>query len=393
MKSALPTNNKLIDKNKFHQNLETKNNICQWPAIVRKLVPVINVLHSKPSGLNVETFASMVSHYVKHKGEKWTIARLKSYRLAIQQVALKQPVTPIPFCKTDKDGFPSKIHYLKPRKSDRSSMMYSLSFIRVIEEFRCKPEYNISTIIEPSTADQSLIGEIVDYIRSKPKIIRVLPNTLWYARLVLSNKAGPNGPASITCLQDLKALADKLPDLLEAIKQRIAKYAGQLNFEGYKLPDGEYKHSKLVLLSDKACKTRVIAIADWWTNTCLSNLHDAFMKGLSRLPTDVTYFQDKIPNLVKDLGNCLYSSDMTAFTDRFPIELEYEVVKAKYGEQEASDWRQLISDREFFHKNGSVRYNAGNPMGLLSSWAVSTFTHHVVKHWCAHKLGIKDYKY
>jgi hypothetical protein len=35
-------------------------------------------------------------------------------------------------------------------------------------------------------------------------------------------------------------------------------------------------------------------------------------------------------------------------------------------------------------------------MGLLSSWAVSTFTHHVVKHWCAQKCDIRDskkYKY
>jgi len=32
-------------------------------------------------------------------------------------------------------------------------------------------------------------------------------------------------------------------------------------------------------------------------------------------------------------------------------------------------------------------------MGLLSSWPVSTMTHHAVKHWCAYKLGIKYYKY
>jgi len=32
-------------------------------------------------------------------------------------------------------------------------------------------------------------------------------------------------------------------------------------------------------------------------------------------------------------------------------------------------------------------------MGLLSSWPVSTLTHHAVKQWCAYKLGIKNYNY
>jgi len=32
-------------------------------------------------------------------------------------------------------------------------------------------------------------------------------------------------------------------------------------------------------------------------------------------------------------------------------------------------------------------------MGCLSSWAVSTFTHHALKAWCAHKLGRNKYKY
>jgi hypothetical protein len=160
----------------------------------------------------------------------------------------------------------------------------------------------------------------------------------------------------------------------------------------YESPSGEFKHSKLVLLSDKACKTRPIAIADWWSNICLSGIHDTFMKALRRLPSDVTYFQDTIPSLVMNLGPNLYSSDMTAFTDRFPREIEVEVIKAAYGARLGEVWETIISHREFYHESGSVRYKVGNPMGLLSSWAVSTFTHHVVKDWCAHKCGIKDFR-
>jgi len=156
-------------------------------------------------------------------------------------------------------------------------------------------------------------------------------------------------------------------------------------------------HSKLVFLRDKACKTRVVAIADWWSNVALSSLHDAFMKGLRRIPKDVTYFQDRIPSLIRDLGPNLYSSDMTAFTDRFPAKLEEAVVSAAYGEQVGKMWRIVTTHRAFYNENvGEVRYAVGNPMGLLSSWAVSTFTHHVIKSWCAQKCGLgngRNYRY
>jgi len=121
------------------------------------------------------------------------------------------------------------------------------------------------------------------------------------------------------------------------------------------------------------------------------------MKGLRRIPNDVTYFQDRIPDLIKGLGPNLYSSDMTAFTDRFPAILEEAVVSAAYGEQVGRMWRVVTTHRKFFNKNvGEVQYAVGNPMGLLSSWAVSTFTHHVVKAWCAHKCGlrnVRNYRY
>jgi hypothetical protein len=83
---------------------------------------------------------------------------------------------------------------------------------------------------------------------------------------------------------------------------------------------------------------------------------------------------------------------MTAFTDRFPVILEELVVSTVYGANIGKMWKTIICDRDFYHENGSVRYKVGNPMGCLSSWAVSTFTHHVVKSWCAHKCGYDSYK-
>jgi len=118
------------------------------------------------------------------------------------------------------------------------------------------------------------------------------------------------------------------------------------------------------------------------------------MQFLSRLPSDSTFRQSEIPNLIQGLGPHLYSADMTAFTDTFPIELEKELVRLSFGAETSDLWELIISNRVFHHPKGGVKYAAGNPMGVLSSWPISTATHHAVKHYCAHLIhGSKKYKY
>jgi len=77
----------------------------------------------------------------------------------------------------------------------------------------------------------------------------------------MSTKAGPNGPASVSCLDDLAPLRED-KKLYNAIQRMLCKCIPGLNMDSYEAGDGK-THSKLVLLSDKAFKTRVVAIADW----------------------------------------------------------------------------------------------------------------------------------
>jgi len=327
---------------------------------------------------------------VMNHGEKFAIQRLKELRRALQQFSLRQTVTPIPFLKTDEEGFPKCISFVKPDRNDAYHVRYSLSFFRIVEEFRCKPELDPSTITDMSACLNERKQDIISFIH-KSSILGCLPE-LDEGYLVLSNKAGPNGPATINAMKDLSALQAE-PDLWKDI-QELMKYSTPDIFSDKCTPhQGEFLHSKLVLLSDKACKTRVIAIADWWTNTALTSLHKAFMKGLQKLPSDVTYRQSSIPKLIQGLGRSLFSSDMTAFTDRFPIDLGEEVIKAAYGSHISGLWKRITTHRAFTHKGVKYHYRCGSPMGLLSTWAVSTFTHHVIKHYCAYKLGVQGYKY
>jgi len=59
------------------------------------------------------------------------------------------------------------------------------------------------------------------------------------------------------------------------------------------------------------------------------------MKALAKKRNDLTFEQNGIPKLVHKLGKELFSSDMSAFTDRFPRVLEQAVVAAVHGDEMA----------------------------------------------------------
>lgn len=77
----------------------------------------------------------------------------------------------------------------------------------------------------------------------------------------MSNAAGPNGPATLSCQRDLSALRADGP-LYQDVKTLLGE--GNLNYsiDDYEVEPGTWKHSKIVALSDKTGKTRIIAIGD-----------------------------------------------------------------------------------------------------------------------------------
>jgi hypothetical protein len=54
----------------------------------------------------------------------------------------------------------------------------------------------------------------------------------------------------------------------------------------------------------------------------------------------------------------------------------------------ASLWRKTLTERTFEYKQHQVRYEVGQPMGFLSSWAVFALTHHLIIEYAAHELGL-----
>lgn len=81
-------------------------------------------------------------------------------------------------------------------------------------------------------------------------------------------------------------------------------------------------HSKLAFLSDKACKTRVVAIGDVITQCLMKPVHTYLFNILRKLECDGTFEQDIQRERVREAtrGNLkLFSIDMKSCTDRLPL--------------------------------------------------------------------------
>nr|UJQ92561.1 MAG: putative RNA-dependent RNA polymerase [Mitoviridae sp.] len=163
--------------------------------------------------------------------------------------------------------------------------------------------------------------------------------------------------------------------------------------------------SRLHTIDEPAGKVRVVAICDYWTQVALKPVHEwlfSILRGLSS--NDATFDQDGVTQAYfnRDLSPH-WSFDLKTATDSIPIALYKAVLYpllCKEGEdpdvvRERVDlWAKILVDRDFYlprkeddeGPHRSVRYNTGQPMGALSSWASMALVHHSLvqfAHWRA----------
>jgi len=77
----------------------------------------------------------------------------------------------------------------------------------------------------------------------------------------------------------------------------------------------------------------------------------------------------------------MYCFDLKSATDRFPLEIQKEVLRPLLGDL-TDAWSSLMTERDFSYKDKKMRYAVGQPMGMLSSWAAFSVTHHVIINYC-----------
>jgi hypothetical protein len=272
----------------------------------------------------------------------------------------------------------------------------------------------LETIEGEWTGSFQLLPELQDFLRT---FCSMLPHystlNLRKPKLWLTTSAGPNGGiASISALYDAYALYhDKV--LWKVFKEWVSSNWGKLCWLLWVVPFissvmGLYHrnnldviHSRLHFILEPAGKTRIVAIADYWTQTALRSLHLLLFDVLRKIPQDGTFDHNAaVARIRKEIGESssqeVYSFDLTAATDRVPAVL-YQCLLAegrKPGgawDSEALSWAQQWKDllilRSWSSQEGDLRYHVGQPMGAYSSWALLALMHHAIVQFAACRAG------
>jgi hypothetical protein len=172
---------------------------------------------------------------------------------------------------------------------------------------------------------------------------------------------------------------------------------------------------KLGFKPEPAGKVRVFAMVDPWTQWIFNALHKGIFGLLEQIPQDGTFNQLRpIERLLEwQQANrnpsgrlpALYSFDLSSATDRIPLTLQKVLLSPFLTSWGAELWGCLLVGRDYIcpksikfpggpnqvlleAKDGKVRYETGQPMGALSSWAMLAFVHHAFVQWAAYEAGV-----
>lgn len=145
-------------------------------------------------------------------------------------------------------------------------------------------------------------------------------------------------------------------------------------------------------------KIRVFAMVSLITQTLMHPLHEWIFSKLRKISTDGTFDQGRpVASLIKRFkgsNEFVASYDLSAATDRLPLQLQVDLLVPLLGAELSALWAFLLVGRPYrlpriakSYNLGfdSVSYAIGQPMGALSSWAMLALTHHALVQYAASK--------
>lgn len=264
--------------------------------------------------------------------------------------------------------------------------------------FEGNPDYKVIQNTGPIEVDQEFIHflktkeshQLIDYGSEKEPIS-------FYS----STKAGPNGPALMSALWDLKYMEE---DYKESLKQLTclldpsSPILPVFDIKSEEIPDKYWDKRKdrintprkLTHISDKEGKQRIIAIPDYWTQCTFKSIHKTLNKVLKGYEEDCTFNQDNFrPLLVNDKGETKYSIDLKTATELMPANWQAAVLEVIFSSKEISSlWLKLLTEFKWTSPVGDLYFRRGQPMGVYSSWPAMAITHHLLVRWALTRKGL-----
>lgn len=372
----------------------------------------------------IDTWINLIQVWIKNNGILPTIKRIKLIRLITTRYICGSPLRVNDYMVgVDKDGFASSIGFLKPLvdSKDPQSLRFVLTLLGVSRSFPSPAPVDYSSITAPSKAKYVKIDNefIVSFVRDYTGHFNPLSERPSPSRSFLSLKAGPaGGPAILTAALaaanftgvNLRGLAmiggDRFMEWVKALKFSISFREVNRKFFGVKA--GKLIHEKIEVrnrrflhISDPEGKHRVVAAYDYLSQLAFTPFSEWCFNALRLIPNDRTFTQNPVIKDKKE-GNNFHSFDLSSATDRFPIQLQEQLIAEIAGPGFANAWKALMINEPFLaHFCGPkgkdislLKYSVGQPMGARSSWAAFTLSHHLVVQYAAHlcnKYPFKEY--
>jgi len=355
-----------------------------------------------------DTYTDKFTKTLNNNGKVYTLNLYKQLHDQSVRIVTSEEWSPISFHKSNKEGVSNQLlPILKHlRGKNYRDIRLILSVTRIHESIRLKAVLDLEPIIAEYEGTRDL-GEF-DYefrkfLNESPRtrsLLSQLPKLKHNNMLIGRIRSGPNGQAILTAHYDsLAVIKDK--ELHNSIKEYnhlinqdwITSNMEWCASESSNIGIGEVETGKIALASERAGKTRLFAIVDFWTQNSLQSLHDWLMKILGSLRNDSTFDQDRgFERILSVKTRWMSSFDISKFTDRVPLRLQSTMLEYYTSRDLANCWERIVGKRSFLsgHTKG-IAWKVGQPLGALSSWAACTLLHHHLI-WYASYLHFNDHR-
>lgn len=349
-----------------------------------------------------QLFRRVVKIYLSQGKERRNMRFVYTYLKEAYTVTLgvitSNPYVPKIGVKVGKSGLPlllplnCRIWILQGSRPHTTAILTILGIHRIVPWW---PVVDLSTVLsEFNGVTRVLDNPLIRIAKARLCVLaglkRTYKLTFRVARALELRSASPNVPVSIEgCVQDSFAFLSNPLYFAKWVRWCLAigSYWPIVSItlvlligwpiHVYNLIRADRRYlGRVTAVYNVAGKTRIIGITNYWIQIALFPLHRAVFSFLEKLPTDGTFDQLK-PLSYLTVGTEYRSYDLSAATDRLPIEVQVQALSAFTSPRLARLWEGVIRF-PLSSPDGVINYAVGQPMGAYSSWAMLALTHHMI---------------